>query len=643
MLTSGNATVDRIGAMNLSGNVIPDQWFSTILKDNGKPYLNAIVLLAEIVYWHRPKEIRDQKTGQLISIRKRFDADCLQLSYRKIIDKFGFSKAECRAALDYLEQKGLVHREFRTASFGERDFNNVMYLHLNVDALISVTYSLESPFLFQSVTGLSSGHETVDKMWQINFTGSVIPEMWYKHLRKENQKPYLNAILVLNQLVYWYRPTEVRDPATGRLIGWKKKFKADLLQKNYEELGENYAINARDVQRAVSFLESQGLVQRVIRNIKVNDLVFTNVLYLQLNPDQLAKITYKKDPEESGQAPQSVDNAKVDRICTRVRTEFALGSGQNLNEVPDRNLTRTPTEFEQGSGQILNEIPDKNLTSTRTEFEQGSGQNLEETPQKTVRTYTKNTTENTTKTTTEITTDTVCVSIPPSTSKPKPNAVILDFNHHLTQAEEDEMDGLMKQNDGIPYALKDDLPGMTKMIQFVMYWNTLPKMYEQFYGKGDLLQMPLDLVKLAIESLIEMATAEQLEKYGRSYATYANVIDQLNILYRRRHYMSDFCDFIFSCCQIYWQNDLEKTKSIRNPKKYMKAVIWSRFSTYQTDSSSEFCHSFINPLRGKQDEDTKTVTEEERELLRIRRAEDQEQEEDEYMDLISIPKQTGTP
>lgn len=53
-LTSGNEIVDAMGSINISGNIIPAVWYRTITKENGKPYLLAIVILADIVYWYRP-------------------------------------------------------------------------------------------------------------------------------------------------------------------------------------------------------------------------------------------------------------------------------------------------------------------------------------------------------------------------------------------------------------------------------------------------------------------------------------------------------------------------------------------------------------------------------------------------------------
>ena len=68
------------------------------------------------------------------------------------------------------------------------------------------------------------------------FSGNIIPTTWYKTIVRGNQKPYLNAIIILSDVVYWYRPTEVRDEQSGQVEGFKKKFRNDLLQRSYQQI-----------------------------------------------------------------------------------------------------------------------------------------------------------------------------------------------------------------------------------------------------------------------------------------------------------------------------------------------------------------------------------------------------------------------
>ena len=111
-ITSGNQIVDAMGMMNISGNVISQIWYSTITRPNGKPYLLAITLLSDIVYWYRPAEERDEQSGRVIVWKKRFKGDLLQKTYQQYADLYGESKRSIKAALDRLEELGVIRKEF---------------------------------------------------------------------------------------------------------------------------------------------------------------------------------------------------------------------------------------------------------------------------------------------------------------------------------------------------------------------------------------------------------------------------------------------------------------------------------------------------------------------------------------------------
>ena len=145
-LTSGNVIVDAMGAINISGNIIPAIWYKTITKENGKPYLLAIVILADIVYWYRPSEVRDQGTGQILGWKKKFSEDILRQSYQYYADLFGESKKTVKTAMDKLEKLQVIRREFRTVSYGDGLVcNNVMYVELKPDILYQLTFPEKIP------------------------------------------------------------------------------------------------------------------------------------------------------------------------------------------------------------------------------------------------------------------------------------------------------------------------------------------------------------------------------------------------------------------------------------------------------------------------------------------------------------------
>lgn len=140
MRMSGNATVDKMYGMEITGNVIPQNWFQTIVNAKGKPMTNAILILGEIVYWYRPSEERDELDPRKSYIRKRFSGDVLQMSYRQLEKKFSLTRNQVKTAVLSLEELGLIRREFRNLIVRGTRVNNVMYIHLDPDRLFELTF-----------------------------------------------------------------------------------------------------------------------------------------------------------------------------------------------------------------------------------------------------------------------------------------------------------------------------------------------------------------------------------------------------------------------------------------------------------------------------------------------------------------------
>jgi len=136
-------------------------------------------------------------------------------------------------------------------------------------------------------------------MGSVAITGNVIPEEWYKHVvKKATGKPYLLAITILADLVYWYRPTEVRDERTGEVIGWKKKFHGELLQKSYQEYANKYGESKKTIKLAFDQLVELGVIRRYFYNVEYsNGRVIPNQMFIDLNIQVLKAISY---PAEDG-------------------------------------------------------------------------------------------------------------------------------------------------------------------------------------------------------------------------------------------------------------------------------------------------------------------------------------------------------
>ncbi len=164
----------------------------------------------------------------------------------------------------------------------------------------------------------TTGNSKVDAMAQIQLTGNVIPQIWYRTITKENGKPHLLAIAILSDIVYWYRPTEIRDEGTGNLIGYRKKFKADMLQRSYDQFAELFGESKRSVTDAVIRLEALGVIKREFRTIDVAGIKYNNVLFIDFFPKRLYELTYPDAIDESpGLEPELWQHDPVPKFCDR--------------------------------------------------------------------------------------------------------------------------------------------------------------------------------------------------------------------------------------------------------------------------------------------------------------------------------------
>lgn len=153
----------------------------------------------------------------------------------------------------------------------------------------------------------STGNAIVDENAKLAISGNVIPQTWYRTIVRESRKPNLTAIIILADVVYWYKPAELRDENTEQVVAVKKKFKADLLQRSYQQISVQFGISKREAANAIIFLEKLGVVKRVFRTVNINGLVVNNVLYLELDVQRLRQLTY---PEDGHNCPSSSEREK---------------------------------------------------------------------------------------------------------------------------------------------------------------------------------------------------------------------------------------------------------------------------------------------------------------------------------------------
>lgn len=210
-----------------------------------------------------------------------------------------------------------------------------------------------------------TGNETVDRLSRVRLTGNVIPPAWYRTILRDTGKPYLIAIVILSDIVYWYRAAEVRDEGSGQLLGYRKRFKADLLQRSYQQMADQFGITKRDATNAVVELEKLGVVRRVFRTLTSNGQSIPNILFLDLDVDVLERLTFPEDYEgepegikpkgqqleESNSEGQKAEGKKSrgaekgvpGRGCHRNKGDVSLKSGTPPPEIGDISIRKKVT------------------------------------------------------------------------------------------------------------------------------------------------------------------------------------------------------------------------------------------------------------------------------------------------------------
>lgn len=246
----------------------------------------------------------------------------------------------------------------------------------------------------------SSGCAAVDAIGNIVITGNITPPRWYKEIRKENGKSDHLAVAILSDIVYWYRPVEVRDESTGYVVGLRKKFRGDLLQKTYDQYGEFFGEKKRIIKEAMDRLEGHGLIRRIFRDVVLESgLKIPNVMYIEIFPERIRAITEEPvTPATSGPSGWKSDGDDTDEEDENVDNYPEMQQNRDFVGYPPKNRT-TPCEKTYDLPQKIVPPPTEESTHIPQNF---AGHHTTERGTNTYITS-ENTGENTTQNSTEIT------------------------------------------------------------------------------------------------------------------------------------------------------------------------------------------------------------------------------------------------
>lgn len=198
----------------------------------------------------------------------------------------------------------------------------------------------------------------VREISKINFTGNVIPHTWWTSVKTEDGNTDWLGVCILAEVCYWYRERVIRDETTGAITGRVKRFDADLLQKNYCALAEQFGTTVRHAKNAVARLEKSGLLVRCIRTVKVQGRPVPNVLFLKPNPQKIEQLNEGDTTAQGGDTtllgvqpptPRSVTLPSQECNSTEITTETSTEREDSCANAPSPKLQKPEAKPQEAS------------------------------------------------------------------------------------------------------------------------------------------------------------------------------------------------------------------------------------------------------------------------------------------------------
>ncbi|TXQ65322.1 replication protein, partial [Escherichia coli] len=94
---------------------------------------------------------------------------------------------------------------------------------------------------------------------------------------------------------------------TGALLGYRKRFQGDKLQRSYQAFAEQFGFGKRETADALKRLRDAGFITLDLRTVEMLDGVkCSNILFVGINPQAIAAIT-----TPSSVSPESNSNNAI--------------------------------------------------------------------------------------------------------------------------------------------------------------------------------------------------------------------------------------------------------------------------------------------------------------------------------------------
>ena len=123
---------------------------------------------------------------------------------------------------------------------------------------------------------------TVAEIGKIHFEGNIIPHPWYQRITLESGKPDLPAIIILAEIIYWYRPYQTLDKRGKPLL--RKHFDGDMFQCTAAYFETKFGLTKDQARKALKRLEDAGYIRREYRSIVQQGILRNNIMFIEPVP-----------------------------------------------------------------------------------------------------------------------------------------------------------------------------------------------------------------------------------------------------------------------------------------------------------------------------------------------------------------------
>ena len=215
-----------------------------------------------------------------------------------------------------------------------------------------------------------TGIDSVDKLYDSNMTGNLIPHSWYNRIVNDAGRPNLPAIIILAEIFYWYRPIIYQSEDDTDSIKLAKKFKEDMLQLSYSQLQEKLNLSKDQCRRAMDLLEEVELIRRHFRTIELSDgRRMNNVMYVELFAEKLMEISESCEVDPSGINPNRVCD-KSDELVGFIRIDSQINPMTNTNTTTKNSNKDYLSIYHNEIGKVKSQVDFDQLIEGRR-FDEG--------------------------------------------------------------------------------------------------------------------------------------------------------------------------------------------------------------------------------------------------------------------------------